>query len=326
MAIADRSSAQQGFAALALTLLMISIWSMAHRYRELSGDGELYAMQALAKLHTNLATDMYLQNTSQDRYTMFSWLYSKLIGAAGLQQAGVGLFITFTAWFLAASWALARRLAPAGIAWLSVILLMILVGRYGSYGVFRYSEEFVTARSGAEALIVTAIACFYGGARALAIALAAASLFIHPLMALPGLLVLICLCVGLRASVAGALFGLCATALLAAIALWLAQTSGPLVLIDTEWLNVVRERSQFLFLPLWTASDWESNLLPLVSLALTLLVVPDQRIRQLAWASLLVGVAGLGVALIASTIGPVAILLQGQPWRWMWIPIFSSGI
>src|SRR5450432_3123847 len=133
MASADRSSAQQGFAALALTLLMVCIWSMAHRYRELSGDGELYAMQALAKLHTNLATDIYLQNTSQDRYTVFSWLYAKLIGAVGLHRAGLGLFVTCTAWFLAASWGLSRRLAPAGIAWLSVILLMILVGRYGSY-------------------------------------------------------------------------------------------------------------------------------------------------------------------------------------------------
>jgi len=303
---------------------MVSIWSVAHRYFELSGDGELYAMQALAKLHTNLATDIYLQNTSQDRYTVFSWLYAKLIGAVGLHRAGLGLFVTCTAWFLAASWALSRRLAPAGIAWLSVILLMILVGRYGSYGVFRYSEEFLTARSAAEALIVTALACFYGGTRLWAIALAAATLSIHPLMALPGLLLLICLCVGLRASIAGALGGMCLAALLAAVGVWLAQTSGPLVLIDAEWLNVVRERSQFLFLPLWTASDWKGSLLPLVSLALTLLVVPDQRVRQLAWASLLVGSTGLGVALIACTIGPVAILLQGQPWRWMWIPSFAS--
>jgi hypothetical protein len=77
-------------------------------------------------------------------------------------------------------------------------------------------------------------------------------------------------------------------------------------------------------LQLWRASDWEINALPFASLALTLLAVPDRRTRQLAWAAMLVGASGLMVAFIASTIGPVAILMQGQAWRWVWIPSFVS--
>jgi hypothetical protein len=324
MAVADRSGVQHKYVALALSLLMVCIWSMTHRYRELSADAELYAVQALAKLHPALATDIYLQNASQDRYTVFSWFYAKLMGAVGLQQAARGLYIVFSAWFLAATWALARRLSDAATAWLSLLLVMILVGHYGSYGVFRYAEEFLTARSVAEALIVTAIAVYYGGARAWAIAIAAAMMFIHPLMALPGLLLLICLWAGPRISIAGALTGIILTLLFASLAHLAAHSGGLFEMIDGAWLEVVRERSQFLFLQLWRASDWKGNAVPFASLALSLLVLPDQRMRELAWASMLVGATGLGVALIASTIGPVAILLQGQAWRWVWIPSFVS--
>jgi hypothetical protein len=37
---------------------------------------------------------------------------------------------------------------------------------------------------------------------------------------------------------------------------------------------------------------------------------------------MLVGAAGLAVGWIACTVGPVAILIQGQAWRWVWIPSF----
>jgi hypothetical protein len=324
MAVADRPRLQHVVVALALTLLITGIWSMTHRYLGLWGDAELYAVQALAKLKPALAGDLYLQNASQDRYTVFSWLYARLIDALGLQPAALALYVVCSAWFLAAAWALMRRLSDAGTAWFSVALLAILAGHYGSYGVFRYAEEFLTARSFAEALVVSAVACFFSGARAWALALTAVALSMHPLLALPGLLLLLCLWTGLRTSLAGALLGIGAAALLATALPMMAPVQGPFALIDGAWLAVVRERSQFLFLQLWRPGDWKINALPFASLAVTLLVVPDGRIRQLAWASMLIGAAGLAVALIASTMGPVAILLQGQAWRWMWIPCFAG--
>ena len=38
---------------------------------------------------------------------------------------------------------------------------------------------------------------------------------------------------------------------------------------------------------------------------------------------MIVGVAGLAIALVASLI-PVRILLQGQAWRWVWVTVFAS--
>lgn len=318
------SGVQRGFTALALTQLLACIWAMTHVYRALTADATLYAFQALARLHPWLSADIYLQNASQDSYTVFTWFYAKLIGAIGLHQAARSLYVVFAACFLAASWTLARRLSDSKSAWFAVVLLTILVAHYGSYNVFRIAEDFMTARALAEALVVTAIACFYLGARSLAVAIATAALFIHPLMALPGLLLLICLWAGPRISVASALGGICLTALVAVGARHAAHSQGVFALIDGTWLTVVRERSQYLFLQLWRATDWEENGVPFASLVLTLAVVTDQRQRQFAWVAMLVGATGLAIALIASNVGPIAILLQGQAWRWMWITSFAS--
>jgi hypothetical protein len=95
-------------------------------------------------------------------------------------------------------------------------------------------------------------------------------------------------------------------------------------LMDVAWLEVVRERSHFLFLQLWTLSDWTLNARPFICLTITMLVVRDERSRQLSIAALLVGAAGLAVALIASCIAPIAILIQGQAWRWVWITNFAG--
>jgi hypothetical protein len=96
--------------------------------------------------------------------------------------------------------------------------------------------------------------------------------------------------------------------------------------MDPAWLDVVRERSQFLLLSLWSVHDWDVNVLPFISLAFTVFALADQRIRNLCTGAAIVGAAGLAVALIGSLIGPVAILVQGQAWRWVWITVFISAL
>jgi hypothetical protein len=46
--------------------------------------------------------------------------------------------------------------------------------------------------------------------------------------------------------------------------------------------------------------------------------------RRLCIAAALVGAAGLTVAWIGSAMGPVALIVQGQSWRWVWISVFVS--
>ncbi|HEY1314413.1 MAG TPA: hypothetical protein VGE92_11075, partial [Steroidobacteraceae bacterium] len=227
--------------------MLVALWTITHRYRGLSGDAELYALQALARIHPSLAADLYLQNVSQDKFTIFSPLYTACIDLLGMHAAALTLTLCFTIWFFLASWFLARELTDGATAYLAVGMLIITAGSYGGFGVFNYYEDWVTARSLGEALALTALALHFRGARRLALLLALGACFVHPLMVLPCLLLLICLWLPVRASASAALLGLLCVPIVAAAALIGHATTGPLAVIDGDWLEVVRERSQFLF-------------------------------------------------------------------------------
>ena len=304
----------------------MSLWLCLHGYHGLTGDGQIYAFQALARLHPQLAADLYLQNTSQDQFTLFSPFYTWCIAAFGLEDAARLLTLLFALWLLAAAWSFAAAVTGRDAAWLAVAFLLIVAGDYGGSGVFRILDPFLTARLPAEALAISALACYVRGMKRLGALLAFGALFIHPLMALPGLLLIVCLWLPVRVSIIGAVGGVFATLAIALVAVALPAASHMLTVIDAPWLEVVRERSQFLFLQLWSIHDWDVNAQPFISLAFTAVAVPDERIRKLCAAAALVGTAGLAVAFIGGFIGPVAILVQGQPWRWVWIAVFISAV
>ena len=310
--------------AIAFALTLLTLWALTHRYQGFSRDGELYAVQALARVEPSLGADLYLKYTSQDRYTIFSPIYAACIKALGLQKGELALFSLCAVWFLAAAWKLARKLSTTDEAWLSVALLIVTVGHYGAYGIFSYTENYLTARSLGEALTVTALAIHFSGRRPLALLIGVLALFVHPLMALPGVLLLICLWLPSRLAPVCAATGVFATLAFALTATVVPLSAQIAAVMDAEWLEVVRERSQFLFFKYWTTTDWEIAARPFVCLTLTAMVTSDPRTRKLCLCAMLVGACGMAVGGIACTVGPVALLLQGQAWRWMWVTAFVS--
>ena len=151
------------------------------------------------------------------------------------------------------------------LAWLAVAFLLIVAGDYGGSGVFRILDPFLTARLPAEALIITALVCHPRGMKRLALLLAFAALFVHPLMALPGLLLIICLRLPIRGAPLVRSGAFSRTSPLRSCAN-LPTTPPMLTVMDAPWREVVRERSQFLFLQLWSFHDWDVNTLPFISL------------------------------------------------------------
>ena len=315
---------QSKFAILALALLPVTLWLVMHGYHGIAEDGQIYAFQAYARLHPQLAADLYLQNTSQDQFTLFSPLYGWFIGLLGLECAARLLTLIFTVWLLAVAYGFARAVTSREAAWLGVAFLLIVAGDYGGSGVFQILDPFLTARLPAEALIISALFCQARGMKQLGLLPTLAALFIHPLMALPGLLTIVCLWLPLRMSVAGAIGGVLVTLTLAVLAVHAPAFSHAQTVMDASWTDVVQERSQFLFLQLWSIRDWVVNARPFIYLAFTALAVTDERIRKLCTVAAIVGATGLAVAFIGGLIGPVAILVQGQAWRWVWIGVFVS--
>jgi hypothetical protein len=313
------------FVHLSLALLSLMIWLALHGYHGITEDGQIYAFQAYARLHPQFAADLYLQNTSQDQFTLFSPLYGWFIGLLGLENAARLLTLIFTFWFLAATYGFARAVAGRDAAWLAVAFLLIVAGDYGGSGVFQILDPFLTARLPAEALIVSALFCHARRMNVLGLLLTLAALFIHPLMALPGLLTIVCLWLPLRVSVAGAVGGVLVTIAVAVLAVHAPAFSPVLSVMDASWTDVVQERSQFLFLQLWSIRDWAVNARPFIYLTFTALVVTDEKNRKLCMAAALVGGAGLAVAFIGGLVGPIALPVQGQAWRWVWIGIFVSA-
>jgi hypothetical protein len=317
---------QSKIATAALALMALATWLILRGYHGLLGDAQLYAFQALARIHPHLASDLYLQNTSQDQFTIFSPVYAGFIESLGLEHAARALTLVFTLWLLAAVWSIARTLTSRDGAWLAVIFLLIVSGSYGGSGVFQFSEGFLTARLPAEAMIATSLACYFRGWKVAGFVTATAALLVHPLIALPGLWLLICLSIPVRVSVMGAIACAMAALLMSGAATRSAWVSNLFPVMDLAWLNVAQERSQFLFLQLWSFRDWELNARPFFYLTFAAMVLEDARIRRLCVAAGIVGATGLAVSFIAGELGPVAILVQGQAWRWVWMATFVSAL
>ena len=308
------------FAGSATACALAVLWTLTHHYGGITQDAHIYAFQAFARIRPALHADIYLSNTSQDRFTIFSPIFAMFIRWLGLKLAGELLLGVCLTGFFAAGWFAARALLDRELAVFSVALLILTAGVYGAYGIFTYAQDYLTARSPAEALVVASLALALRRRHGLAAAAALIAMLLHPLMAFPGLLLLLALWTSPRWNAIGALGGVAAAALISIGAIAAHVSTGPLAVLDPVWLDIVRERSQFLFLPLWHAHDWDLNARPFLTVGLAILTLRDDpRIRKLCVGAMWVGASGLAVAAIASSLGPVAILLQGQAWRWDWV-------
>src|ERR1700679_1933062 len=99
-----RRGLRKNLVALTLAMTLIVLWLLIHGYQGFAGDAQIYAFQALARIHTALSSDLYLQYSSQDRFTIFSPLYALFIGWIGLDSAARLLRFFFTAVFFIGAW------------------------------------------------------------------------------------------------------------------------------------------------------------------------------------------------------------------------------
>lgn len=293
-------------------LILMGVWMISHPYEGFVHDGVLYAGQALRHLPgAGLGGDVFFGAASQDDYTIFGRLYGALADWIGLPQAALALYVLGQlAWFcVALAWI--RSTAPA-LALAGVAGLLALRYSYGPENALDLAESFVTARLLAESLSLAGLLLAVHGKRASAVALVAAALILHPLMAAPVIGVLAIQFVGER-------FGN-RIAVAAAFAAAIALAGGALAYsprMDDAWLQELQTRT-----PGMLPSGWRLDQLAKWALTIVMLLVAakhgPRRFASLWRSAALVGALGVGLAVIAFQ-AHWAALIQVQTWRAMWL-------
>lgn len=171
-----------------LALLFVIVWLIAHPYLRLRHDGILYFGQLLHRISPDsLAADPFFRFGSQDSYSLFSTLVMWATNILGVFTAAP-LLLAFTQIGAAATVVLlAFRLLDRSYAWYGAIFVAAMPAWYGGWHTFSYAENFLTARSFAEPLILLALALLLSAQRWWSLALLALAALTHPLMALPAL-------------------------------------------------------------------------------------------------------------------------------------------
>ena len=303
---------------VALLAVYLAMWLLLTPYAGLTHDAQVYAFQALARQDPQgLGQDIFLKFQSQDAYTVFPTLYAWLIAAIGTETAAALMtFVFHWLWFFAA-FLIARELLGTRLALVALGLLIAIPAPYGGQRVFHLAEPFLTARLPAEVLSLLAIWAFLARRRVLGAALICAAMLVHPLMAFPAAL----LCGFLWADERWP-NGL--TVPLLSVAVVFIAVAGSFVLggddavMAPDWVATAHSRSAFLFLDRWLPSDWNHTLLSLLTVLLASLAISSGTLPRLARSAVCLGLAGLLLAFIAGELLHLKLLMQGQPWRWLW--------
>lgn len=306
--------------ALTLTLVfgLLGLILLAHPYRGIYHDAILYAVQATRDINPQeFATDIFFRYGSPHGFTIFSAIYVTLIQSLGLETAAHVVSRISLVCFLGSGWLLARRLMKPDHSWLALALLIVVPGSYGAFGVFSYGEDFATPRCLAEGLILLSVSLLLIRQRYIAFTLLAISMSLHPLMAVPGLLLTVFWISPLKARYTFVSIGLVAS--IAVVAIAILAPIGRLVLVDPQWRHILEAQVPYIFINLWSLPDWHPIVVTLVTLVAVGYLLDNDDAKKLAVAALVVSSTGMVLAAFSSYLVPLALLLQGQPWRWLWL-------
>ncbi|MDE1895484.1 MAG: hypothetical protein KGH91_00255 [Rhodospirillales bacterium] len=271
-------------------MLIAALWLATRQYFGIIADSRFYTVQALsALLPSRFANDLYFQYGSQDQFTIFTKIYTPFISVFGLAYGNlIPTLLAEFLWLCGAAFlfhSLTWNLRTSFSAFASLIILP------GSFVFLSYGEPFLTPRLVTEALIFGALGCMLRGWVLNACAIFLVSVFVHPLMTLPGLSVFFLYETLKRPWLLSvALIGICLGIGLAILNIQ--PFSRLLVSFDPIWLHITEVRDGFAFVLKWTFIS-KIQALNIFSLAgLTLLFLKGQERLFLALAMI---VAFLGI-------------------------------
>lgn len=308
---------ERAWAPLVLGLAAL-LWLLNHMYSGIRHDGIVYALLARHWLDSAAyARDLFFLYGSQDAFSLFSPLYGTLISLFGHDLASRVIVLAGALGWIGASFLLARAALGCGLASaFATLFLAALSISYAPNGeTFTFNESFATARSLAMPLGLASLATVARGRMGLALGLAVASALLHPLVGIG--------CIGVVvAHEIGAARTLLGCFVLAVLTVGLKFVFGVQALesMNPSWLITVRNSTRDVLVgPLGTFRLNEYGVWLAVLFAGA--SYGREEMRRLYLAALVVVGAGVVLAVMVAWVLPIAVLVQAQPWRVIWIAV-----
>ncbi|WP_310448496.1 hypothetical protein [Thiobacillus sp.] len=309
---------------LLIAPLVLAMWVIARPFSGVWHDGKFYALQALQHLNpAAYSRDLFFLYGSQDQYSLFSQLHAAAISLWGLnpgtmvlQGLGLGLWCV-AAWLL-------TRILPGKLAALSLLLIACVDGHYGSHDVFSYGESFLTARLYAEALSLAGLAAWLAGRKALGGLAFAAACAMHPLIALPAMM--IGLGMLLRPGIWFGIMGAGALLVLGLGAAGVSPFTGLLQPMDALWFELAAARSPFVFLHTWEWEGFSQTLFVLVVTGTAWRILPEGQLKRLAGVTLTCVLGAFAIAYLGGSLLKLPLIAGLQLTRVMWIGLVVTLI
>ena len=291
------------------------LWLLNHPYQGIWHDARVYGLLAAHWLNPGAyAGDLFFRFGSQGTFSVFTPLYGELVRWFGLSQAAWWVVLGGGLLWIGACLGLARTVLGDGFAARFAVMLgaVVVVSYSPNGGTFMLGENFATARSWAIPLGLGSVAALAAQRQGWSLGLSLAALSLHPLHGVWPLALWVL--VRLRAPLA-----ICLALMPPVVMVLLGATNSDLPhfrLMTDKWIEFAWE----------SASDIAfkaplQSRLPQYSIVLIILWLGartgSEKWRALYLRSLMLGLGGLGLALLASYWLPVEIGVQGQPWRVM---------
>lgn len=300
-------------------LAAAALFLFARGYEGLQHDGILYSGQTLLRTRVPaLSGDPFFSSGSQDAFSLYSLLVAPLYDMLGSNATHLALLLLGLGASALAVLALLRSLGLQALAPWGLLAVGVLSPMYGGMRIFGYTEPYLTARTLAEPLALLSLAACVRGRWAVAAALLGIALALHPLMALPAVVIAWLFAVGQDRRWLWALAAVPAVLVLGALGV--SPLDRLLRRFDPTWWDIISTISRHLFVNEWDFRDWRGVLtdVGLIAAAWALLP-PAQAGRRLLAASL----GATGLLLAASAVGSVllhsVLITQIQPWRVLWL-------
>jgi len=307
-------------------LLGFLLWLLNHPYQGIWHDVRIYGLLAAHWLHPQaLAGDLFFSFGSQGELSLFTPLFGELVRWLGLDRAAWWVTLGGGLMWIGACLALARTMLGTGFAArFAVFLGAVVVISYSPNGsTFVIGENFATARSWAIPLGLVSVAAMAAQRQGWALAMSLAATALHPLQGVWSLAFWALARLRVPLALSLALVPVAIVTLLGVINPDLPH----LRLMTGDWLDFAWNSAPDIVFkaPLHSRLPQYSGVLILLWLGARM---GSEEWRALYLRLLLLGVGGLGLALIASYLFPIEIVVQGQPWRVMamLIPLAAVAI